>query len=71
MTTNRAGRPASIRTRKFCRYLTPEDAAILAAAGAGDISAGFRNLLSLYQELYEQGIKSTDEALIVFNNHRK
>lgn len=71
MTTNRAGRPASIRTRKFCRYLTPEDAAILAAAGAGDISAGFRNLLALYQEVYELGATNTDEVVIAFSNYRK
>jgi hypothetical protein len=51
--------------------LTPEDAAILAAAGAGDISAGFRNLLALYQEVYELGAKSTDDVVIAFSNYRK
>lgn len=71
MTTNKAGRPASIRTRKFCRYLTPADAQILAAAGAGDISAGFRNLLALYQEVYELGAKSPDDVVIAFSNYRK
>ena len=71
MTTNKAGRPASIRTRKFCRYISANDAAILAAAGDGDISAGFRNLLALYQELFERGVKSPDDALIAFDNYRK
>jgi hypothetical protein len=52
MTNNgkRAGRPASIRTQQFRRKLSPADVAILAHAGAGDISAGFRNLLSWYCE---------------------
>lgn len=43
-----SGRPASIRTRYFCRRITQTDAEILAHAGAGDISAGFRNLLDWY-----------------------
>lgn len=71
MTTNRAGRPASIRTREFRRLLSDNDAAILAAAGNGDPSQGFHNLLSLYQQLYERGIKTIDEALIVLDNHEK
>lgn len=43
-----SGRPASIRTRYFCRRITQTDAEILAHAGNGDISAGFRNLLDWY-----------------------
>ena len=46
--TNRPGRPASIRTRNFLRKLSDSEAAILAHAGQGDISAGFRNLLDWY-----------------------
>lgn len=42
------GRPASIRTRWFTRHLSDEQAAILAHAGQGDISAGFRNVIDLY-----------------------
>ena len=71
MTTNKAGRPASIRTREFRRLLSDSDAQILAAAGAGDVSAGFRNLIALYQELYAMGYKSIDEVLIAFSNHEK
>ena len=71
MTTNKAGRPASIRTREFRRRLSDSDAAILAAAGAGDVSAGFRNLIALYQELYSRGYKSIDEVLIAFSNDEK
>ena len=43
-----SGRPSSIRTRYFCRRITKTEAEILAHAGAGDISAGFRNLLDWY-----------------------
>jgi hypothetical protein len=43
-----AGRPASIRTRHFLRKLSDAEAAILAHAGNGDISAGFKNLLDMY-----------------------
>lgn len=71
MTTNKAGRPASIRTRNFKRRLSDNDAAILAAAGNGDMSEGFRNLLALYQHLYSQGIKTIDEAFIAFSNSPK
>lgn len=45
-----SGRPSSIRTRYFCRRITKIDAEILAHAGAGDISAGFRNLLDWYSQ---------------------
>jgi hypothetical protein len=43
-----SGRPASIRTRWFTRKLSDTDAVILAHAGDGDISAGFRRLLDDY-----------------------
>lgn len=48
MPSGKPGRPASIRTRNFRRYLTDADAAILAHAGDGDMSAGFRNLIDWY-----------------------
>jgi hypothetical protein len=68
MATNKAGRPASIRTRNFKRQLSDNDAAILAAAGNGDVSQGFHNLLSIYQYLYAHGIKTIDDVVIVFDN---
>jgi hypothetical protein len=71
MATNKAGRPASIRTRHFRRQLSDNDAAILAAAGAGDMSQGFHNLLSIYQLLYSHGVKTIDDIVIVFNNREK
>jgi hypothetical protein len=48
MPSIKPGRPASIRTRNFRRYLTDADAAILAHAGQGDMSAGFRHLIDFY-----------------------
>lgn len=58
-----AGRPASIRTRHFLRHLTETEAAILAHAGAGDISAGFRNLLDWYQQMHCQYGNAKDFAI--------
>jgi hypothetical protein len=55
-----AGRPASIRTRHFLRHLTETEVAILAHAGNGDISAGFRNLLDWYQQMHCQADNAND-----------
>ena len=54
------GRPASIRTRNFLRHLTDAEAAILAHAGDGDISAGFKNLLDWYQQMHCQSNNAKD-----------
>ena len=56
-----SGRPSSIRTRYFCRRITKTEAEILAHAGAGDISAGFRNLLDWYCQSINIG-KSNEVA---------
>jgi hypothetical protein len=64
------GRPSSVRTRAFRRQLTDADAAILAHAGAGNISAGFRNLLALYQRLHAMGI-ATEPGCDIDNISRK
>ena len=53
MTTNKPGRPPSIYTRRFQRYISDSQAAVIAAAGAGDMSVGFHNLIDLYRQLYE------------------
>ena len=55
-----AGRPASIRTRNFLRHLTDTEAAILAHARDGDISAGFKNLLDWYQQMHCQADNAND-----------
>lgn len=53
MIRNKPGRPPSIRTRRFQRYISDSQAAVIAAAGAGDMSVGFHNLIDLYRQLYE------------------
>lgn len=58
-----AGRPASVRTRHFLRHLTETEVAILAHAGNGDISAGFRNLLDWYQQMHCQPGNDNDFAI--------
>jgi hypothetical protein len=55
-----AGRPASIRTRVLTRKISPAEAAILAHAGQGDISAGFRNLINWYW----QSINDSDSRVM-------
>lgn len=62
-----AGRPASTSTRRFSRTLAPAQTAILAAAGDGDISAGFLNLLDLYQRAHCLGY-SVDSLIILLNS---
>ncbi len=54
------GRPSSIRTRHFLRKLSDTEAAILAHAGQGDISAGFRNLINWYW----QSINDSDSRVM-------
>jgi len=54
------GRRASTSTRHFRRFLTDADAAILAAAGEGDMSAGFHNVLDSYQILHALGYRPDD-----------
>ena len=53
------GRPASIRTRHFLRKLSDTDVAILAHAGQGDISAGFKNLLDMYCQIVNNNLSDS------------
>jgi len=50
-----SGRPASANTVYFTRKLDSASRSILASAGAGDISQGFKNLLDIYRALYLRG----------------
>jgi len=45
------GMPEVIAAKNFNRRISAEDALILATAGGGSKTEGFRNLLSLYSEL--------------------
>ena len=52
------GMPQVMAAQNFNRRITAEEALILAAAGDGSKTEGFRNLLSLYGELHNIGYKS-------------
>lgn len=54
------GRRACTSTRHFRRFLTDADAAVLAAAGDGDMSAGFHAVLDTYQTLHALGYRADD-----------
>ena len=51
------GMPEVIAAKNFNRRITAEEALILATAGDGSKTEGFRNLLSLYGELHNIGFK--------------
>ena len=53
-----AGMPQVMTAQNFNRRITAEEALILATAGDGSKTEGFRNLLSLYGELHNIGFRS-------------
>ena len=52
-----AGMPEVMTAQNFNRRISAEEALILATAGDGSKTAGFRNLLDLYQELHNMGYR--------------
>jgi hypothetical protein len=56
-----AGRPSSPQTRNFLRRLSDPQRMILLAAGNGDLSKGFENVLDLYQYAHNEGYRPTME----------
>jgi hypothetical protein len=52
------GMPQIMTAQNFNRRITAEEAFILATAGDGSKTEGFRNLLSLYGELHNTGFRS-------------
>ena len=52
------GMPQVITAQNFNRRISAEEALILATAGDGSKTEGFRNLLSLYGELHNIGFRS-------------
>ena len=50
-------RHCSPDTKYFQRVLSPADRAVLMAAGAGDISDGFREILATYAALWNAGMR--------------
>ena len=53
-----AGMPEVMSAQNFNRRISAEEAFILATAGDGSKTEGFRNLLDLYQELHNIGFRS-------------
>ena len=53
-----AGMPEDMAAQNFNRRISAEEALILATAGDGSKTEGFRNLLDLYQELHNIGFRS-------------
>ncbi len=51
------GMPQVVTAQNFNRRISAEEALILATAGDGSKTEGFRNLLSLYQELHNIGYR--------------
>jgi len=49
------GRPCKTTTIAFRRPLTPVSRAILLAAGCGNLSAGWHEVLAVYQHLWALG----------------
>ena len=52
------GMPEDMAAQNFNRRISAEEAFILATAGDGSKTEGFRNLLDLYQELHNIGFRS-------------
>jgi hypothetical protein len=50
-------RHCSPNTKYFQRVLSPADRAVLLAAGAGDLSNGFREILAVYVALWNAGLR--------------
>ena len=61
------GMPERSHAKNFNRKLDPAEAQILATAGNGSKTEGFRNLLGLYQELHGLGYRS-DMSITSFIN---
>jgi len=53
------GMPEVMQAQNFNRRISAEEALILATAGDGSKTEGFRNLLSLYVELHNIGFRSS------------
>jgi hypothetical protein len=56
-------RPCKIDTVEFQRKLTDVDRAILLTAGQGDLTRGFKTLLSVYAALHNHGFRPDDDVI--------
>ena len=55
-------RPCKIDTVNFFRRLKDDERAVLLAAGAGDLSQGFRDMLAIYTVLHNAGFRPGDDV---------
>jgi hypothetical protein len=65
------GMPQVMTAQNFNRRISAEEALILATAGDGSKTEGFRNLLSLYGELHNIGYRSYMSINDFLNLHKK
>lgn len=64
-------RPCKPDTKHFLRPLEPAQRAILLAAGDGDITRGWHEVLDLYAHVYRQGFRpgmTPDKVRFLKNN---
>lgn len=60
------GRPASPNVKYFQRQLNDAERSILLAAGAGDMSKGFKEVIDVYQHFWGYGLRpDTDVKRVV------
>ncbi len=65
------GMPEVMSAQNFNRRISAEEALILATAGDGSKTDGFRNLLSLYGELHNIGFRSCMSVTDFLDLHSK
>ena len=65
------GMPQLMTAQNFNRRISAEEALILANAGDGSKTEGFRNLLSLYGELHNIGFRSYMNVAEYLDIHTK
>jgi hypothetical protein len=63
-------RPCKLDTVEFQRKLTDQDRAVLLTAGRGDLTRGFKELLSIYTVLHNAGFRPGDnlESMLFSDN---
>jgi len=63
-------RPASVKSRFFMRPMAQADNLIMAAAGEGDISQGFHNLIAMFQVLWNAGYRPEIDLTEWLTHHK-
>jgi len=66
-----AGMPERMEAQNFNRRISANEALILAAAGDGSKTDGFRNLLCLYRELHNIGYRCTMDLTAFLSNLKR